>query len=108
MDKITAIEIAEKYICFLIKEKNIDIKRAFLFGSYARGADSKDSDIDLALIIQNIPDRLDMQLQLMILRRNFDLSIEPHPFDDLDFNYSNPFAYEILNNGIEINLSKYK
>jgi uncharacterized protein len=107
MDKAAVIEIADRYIGFLIKEKNINVKRAFLFGSYARNDHQKDSDIDLALIIRNISDRLDMQLQLMIFRRNFDLSIEPHPFDEQDFNYSNPFAYEIMNHGIEINLSKH-
>jgi hypothetical protein len=40
----------------------------------------------------------------MILRRNFSIDIEAHPFVEADFNYSNPLASEILNNGIELQL----
>ncbi len=36
------------------------------------------------------------------LSRKFDTRIEPHPFDETDFNSSNPFANEILKKGIKI------
>lgn len=36
------------------------------------------------------------------LRRNIDLRIEPHPIGEKDFNFSNPFVYEISKTGIEI------
>ena len=38
----------------------------------------------------------------MKLRRNYDISIESHPFVNKDFNTDNPFAYEIMKNGEEI------
>ena len=41
---------------------------------------------------------------MMILRRNFTLDIEPHPFDENDFNILHPLAYEIINTGIEIKI----
>jgi uncharacterized protein len=42
-----------------------------------------------------------MQVDLMKLRK-FDSKIEPHPFRKVDFNVSNPIAYEILKTGLEI------
>lgn len=38
----------------------------------------------------------------MNLAANFDVRIEPHPIGKRDFNFSNPFAAEILKTGIEI------
>jgi len=38
----------------------------------------------------------------MYLRDDDDLLIEPHPFAEADFNFSNPQASEILKNGIEL------
>jgi predicted nucleotidyltransferase len=36
-----------------LKKENIIVKKVFLFGSYARGTQRKDSDIDLAVVIEN-------------------------------------------------------
>ena len=43
-----------------------------------------------------------MQVNLMKLRRKFDTRIEPHPFNEKDFDISNPLVNEILNTGIKI------
>jgi len=43
-----------------------------------------------------------MQLELMRLRRKIDSRIEPHPFKEIDFNYTNPLVNEILKYGLEI------
>ena len=43
-----------------------------------------------------------VQMQLMRLRRDIDLRIEPHPILEVDFNIQNPFAYEIEKTGIEL------
>ena len=40
--------------------------------------------------------------ELMKISRKFDTLIESHPFDEIDFNFSNPFAHEILTTGIQI------
>jgi hypothetical protein len=37
----------------------------------------------------------------MKISRRFDARIEPHPFEESDFD-TNPFAKEILNNGIRV------
>lgn len=100
MDKREAVEIAVRYI------KSISliypIKRAILFGSFAKGNNSEDSDIDIAIVINNADDIIDTQIELMKLRRTIDLRIEPHPFIENDFNKTNPVVNEIMKYGIEI------
>lgn len=62
----------------------------------------EDSDIDIAVVLKNLRNSFTTQVQLMKLRRDIDLRIEPHPFDETDFNSSNPFANEILTTGIQV------
>ncbi|HEB32448.1 MAG TPA: nucleotidyltransferase domain-containing protein [Spirochaetes bacterium] len=85
-----------------MKKKKYKIKKACLFGSYAGDVYNDDSDIDIALVIENIEDHFGTQINLMKLRRKYDTRIEPHPFKIEDFNESHPFAFEILKKGIEI------
>ena len=101
MEQRTAFEIAKEYINYL-QSNEYDIQRAYIFGSYASQKFHADSDIDLALILNHVPNSFTMQVQLMKLSRKFDTRLEPHPFDEKDFNASNPFANEILVNGIQI------
>jgi len=102
MDKNINTSIA-KYLN-LIKEKLFDIETAYLFGSYARGNSTEESDIDIALIFRNLDDsrRFDIQVQLMLLAAQIDSRIEPHPISNEDFNSGNPFAVEVKKTGIEI------
>ena len=76
--------------------------KAYLFGSYAKGNEHIDSDIDIAIVIGKMDDFFSVQMQLMRLRRTIDLRIEPHPILEEDFNAQNPFAYEIQKTGIEL------
>ena len=96
-----APETAINYVHFLRREIPKVIK-AYLFGSYAKGKEGPDSDMDIAVIFEDFPDSFDMQVDLMKLRRKYDTKIEPHPFRKVDFNLSNPIAYEILKTGLEI------
>ena len=102
MDKNIDIKIA-KYLD-LIKGKFADIESVYLFGSYAKGESTDDSDIDVALIFTNLDDskRFDIQVQLMMLASQIDSRIEPHPISHDDFNSGNPFVLEIKKTGIEI------
>lgn len=81
---------------------DLGVKKAYLFGSFAKGNEKEESDIDVAIILNNMPDFFAAQKQLMRLRRKVDLRIEPHPISAKDFNNMNPFAYEIQQTGIEI------
>ncbi len=101
MDQKAAYKIVKKYINYL-KSNKFNVRKAYIFGSYAHGKFNDDSDIDLAIVLNNLSNSFTMQIQLMKLSRKFDSRIEPHPFDEKDFNTSNPFANEILDKGIEI------
>jgi predicted nucleotidyltransferase len=96
-----ALVNVKKYIEYL-KKNRIAVQRVYIFGSYAKGNMREDSDIDLAVVLKNLRNIFTTQVQLMKMRRDFDLRIEPHPFDEEDFNSSNPFANEILTTGIQI------
>jgi len=101
MDQRTAFKIVKEYLDFL-KGNKFNVRKAFIFGSYANDKFTDDSDIDLAIVLNNLSNSFTMQIQLMKLSRKFDSRIEPHPFDETDFNASNPFANEILTKGIQI------
>lgn len=100
MDKKTAINIAKRYLKS-VNEK-YQIESAILFGSFARGTNHPDSDIDLAIVFKTVKDLIDLQIELLNLRSDDDLLIEPHPFAVNDFNETNPIVSDIKKNGIEI------
>lgn len=95
MDKKTALKLARDYIHFLLTQRHYKIKGAFLFGSYVRNKFTDDSDIDIALILEGYKDTVKELSNLMRLRRNFDLRIEPHPIDEKDFYRGSPLVEEI-------------
>jgi len=94
------INTVKQFVMLIPKE--IGVKRAYLFGSFAQGKEREESDIDIAVIVENMPDFFSTQRMLMRLRRKVDLRIEPHPIMEQDFNSSNPFAFEIEKTGIKI------
>ncbi len=100
MDKNDAIKIANQYADVLSQRFNLS--RIILFGSYAKGNFHEDSDIDIAVVFNDFSNLVEMQLELMRLRRKIDSRIEPHPFRESEFNIFNPIVYEILSYGKEI------
>ncbi len=98
------IDTALKYITLI--PKDLDVKKAYLFGSHAKGLETEDSDIDIAIIIGNMTDFFSTQMQLMRIRREVDLRIEPHPIGESDFTVLNPFANEIQKLGVELNFDR--
>jgi predicted nucleotidyltransferase len=104
MDKTDAVNIAQIY-AGAVKSK-YDFIKVILFGSYAKGNFNDDSDIDIAVIFKDYNNLIDMQLELMRLRRKIDSRIEPHPFRERDFDISNPLVNEIVKYGQEIEIKK--
>ncbi|NBU72001.1 MAG: nucleotidyltransferase domain-containing protein [Bacteroidetes bacterium] len=94
------IDVVKKYV--MLVPKSFGVKRVYVFGSFAKGQAHEASDIDIALVLANLPDFFDAQKRLMQLRRKVDLRIEPHPIKLEDFNDSNPFADELVRTGVEI------
>ncbi len=101
MDKENAFKLINTYLTFL-KDKDYAIITAYMFGSYVRGSQDEDSDIDLAIVLKNVKNTFDTQVELMKLIRHVDTRIEPHPFAEADFDMSNPFAREIMQTGIRV------
>ncbi len=100
MDRTDALNIARQYASVIAT--NFDCKQIFLFGSYVSGTNHEESDIDIAVILKEFKNPMDIQLELMRLRRKIDSRIEPHPFREKDFNMTNPVVHEILKHGQRI------
>jgi uncharacterized protein len=85
-----------------LKMSYSDLRKVYIFGSFVKGSSRKDSDIDMAMVFDEVKDTFDRQVKLMKVRRKYDLRIEPHVFRVADFNESHPLAAEIISTGIEV------
>ena len=84
-------------------EDGITLRKAILFGSYARNTQTKYSDIDMALVADefcNVPTE-DIKLFLKAMREYY--MVQPQTYNTNDFTPDkDPFVEEILRTGIEI------
>lgn len=91
----------------LLRAEGIQVERAILYGSRARGDNSEEADIDLALVITDL-DRADFGLKttLMQLAVRVDDRIEPVAYSPSDFEKDDwlPLLYSIKTTGKEIDL----
>jgi len=78
------------------------IEKVYIFGSYAKGLAGKDSDIDIAVVFDDVADPFDLQVQLMKIRRKYDSRIEPHVFRSADFEETYPLVAEIMKTGLAL------
>jgi len=101
-DKKVIYQKIQEYI-HLLEKNQIKVWRLYLYGSYAKGHFSEDSDIDLAVFLEKEDlDGFEEDAQLMKLRRKVDIRIEPHPFAKSDFDETNPYIKEIIESGERI------
>lgn len=96
------MQIIQKYVDKILE--NYNVEAIILFGSYAKGTEHEDSDIDIAVITDDIEnDIFDEEVKLMILRRGIDYRIEPHIIRIQDYKeVSTPFIQEVINTGIKV------
>lgn len=79
------------------------IEAIILFGSYAKGTENENSDIDIAIISSDFDDIIEDGARLIGFTWKIDTRIEPHPITKEDFeNVSNPFIKEVMNTGIKV------
>ena len=98
------IKAVKRYIAELQRNK-IPIRKAIIFGSYARGYAREESDIDVALISEAFSgDRFEDRRIIIPLRRKIDNRIEPLPFRPEDFENGGILAEEIRKTGIAVSL----
>ncbi len=75
MDQVVAEKI-KKYAD--VVRKDMPVKMIILYGSYARGSENVSSDIDVAVVVDNIEnDYLEQSARLFHLVRGIDTRIEP-------------------------------
>ena len=97
----TIIESIQKYIKKISKFYKIDA--IILFGSYAKGTEHEDSDIDIAIVSSDFNDIFDDMAELIGMTWKIDTRIEPHPIKKKDFDEANDyFIKEIINTGIKV------
>ncbi|MCU0845406.1 MAG: nucleotidyltransferase domain-containing protein [Spirochaetes bacterium] len=75
MDEITDRKIRE--YAGLVR-RALPVSAIVLYGSYARGEEGRDSDIDIAVVVDELrEDFLDVNARLFALCREVDVAIEP-------------------------------
>lgn len=101
----TAIINAKEFIDE-VKSKGVNIKKAYLFGSYAKDSASTNSDIDIAMIADEFSGAgfFDSKLFAPIKIKKKFLVIETKTYNTKAWEENNdPFIEEIIKTGIEIN-----
>jgi uncharacterized protein len=94
-------EVALQYANVL--KHHFQLHSLYVYGSYAKGKFTEDSDIDIAVVADGFSgDLVEDTFQLMKIRRGVDTRIEPHPFLVEEFHENNPLANEVLRSGIRI------
>lgn len=84
-------------------KKKYNITAIILFGSYAKGIENENSDIDIAVISEDFDDIYECMAVLMGMTWDIDARIEPHPITLEDYEkVSNPFVKEIIDTGIKV------
>jgi predicted nucleotidyltransferase len=101
MDKKDAIKISKSYLK-KVKQNNINVLDAWLFGSYAKGNYTQDSDIDIALVLPDNLVSFDTDVRLMVLRKGEETIIETHTYSKDDFLTNTPIVTQIKKYGLRI------
>ena len=95
------MESIKKYIEKI--SKYYKIETIILFGSYAKGTQNEDSDIDIAIISSDFKDIFDDMADLIGYTWKIDTRIEPHPISKEDYEkIATPFVQEVIDTGIKV------
>ncbi|MBD3300680.1 MAG: nucleotidyltransferase domain-containing protein [Candidatus Moranbacteria bacterium] len=101
--KAEAKKLVNKYVKQL-KEAQYPFKSVYLFGSYAKNKAHKWSDIDVAVITNQVKNYNEKnRLKLWELRNNVDLRIQPISFTEKDFkDINDPMVWEVKTTGEKV------
>jgi predicted nucleotidyltransferase len=101
LTRSSAIDLARRFVQELGKA-GIPVIESYLFGSFAKGGQENDSDVDVALVSERFEGvRFTDREKLVPFLVKY-IELEPHPFRPEDFNESSPFAREIIRTGIRL------
>lgn len=87
-----------------LRKADIKYRKAYIFGSHAKGTAKGWSDIDLCIVSKEFGvNRHDERIRLLKLRNDGTLEIEPHKYNEKDLaNRWDPLAVEIRKYGIQM------
>ena len=95
------LETVKKYLAEVGKHYKID--GAYLFGSHAEGTNHEESDIDVAILLDEIKSRFQERINLSKYCWGIDTRIEPHPIETRDYkSRAGILANEIFRTGVKI------
>lgn len=104
MDKSAALKLSRDYLT-KVRSSNIKFSEAWLFGSYAKGSQDDNSDIDIAIVLEdNEYKTFATEVKLMVIRNGEETLIEPHTFTKDEFNTPIPLVDQIRKSGEQIKL----
>lgn len=104
MDKNEAIKLSKSYLR-KVKDSDISFSEAWIFGSYAKGNQHENSDIDIAIVLEDsVIKSFDIEVRLMVIRSGEETIIEPHAFTKNEFNITFPMVNQIMNYGKRIEI----
>lgn len=96
--------IVREYIADVKKVMPID--KAYMYGSYAKGTQKEDSDVDICFFSDAFASKrtIDVLPRLLGLSRKYymDIDIDPRAFPTSELDNDNPFVKEVLRTGFEI------
>ena len=99
MDKEKAINLAREYAS--IVTRHFSVREVILYGSFANDRTHEHSDIDIAVIVDELDQNImEAQAKLFKLRRDLDLRIEPVLIQE--GKDKSGFKEEILKSGIKV------
>ncbi|GHV51933.1 hypothetical protein FACS1894181_14530 [Bacteroidia bacterium] len=101
MDRNDVIRLSKDYV-EKVRQNNIRVLEAWIFGSYAKGSYNEDSDIDIALVLPDNQLSFDTDVRLMVLRRGEETMIEVHTYSENDFLSDTPVTGQIKKYGFRI------
>ncbi|MHB1275865.1 MAG: nucleotidyltransferase family protein [Candidatus Humimicrobiaceae bacterium] len=85
-------------------KRQIPVEKVVLFGSYAKGNYTKDSDVDLAVFSPAFDSmsRVDGLTFLLMQALGYKIDIQPQPYTMKDYTEHTGLVDDILKTGIEI------
>lgn len=99
MDTEQVVKKARQYLEII--RRFVDVEKAYVFGSHARGAAREVSDIDMAIFTASLPnDYFGTLKKLFKARRQVDCLIEPHLF--VIGRDESGFQEEVIRTGIKV------
>jgi len=104
MDKNDAIRISKGYLR-RVQNSDLEFSEAWLFGSYAKGNQHDNSDIDIAIVLKdNVKHTFETEVKLMVIRKGDETLIEPHAFTSDEFDSRVPIVNQIIRYGEKIEM----